>query len=620
MKPLKSKTTRKVRRPKATHKARGGWASARRLMGQAFRAMPGSAVMLALLAMSQSVLEGTSLMLVLPVLGSLGIGSGSNSSVTDFLRAAFGVLRIPYNLASTLAFLFLVGFVTAVVGMWQTWVAQSMLRQFVAELQIETYRTVINSRSSYLSRQKIGDTIAVLTKFIEQSGNAFILIVRMMTGYVVVAALIVVAMSQAWPFVLATLGVFLVLLWPMWRNSQILRRMVLECHTHVRQVGAHVAEHLRLSSTIKAFGAQTQSVTMIATHVRQTENVVVKLKKRIAVVRCLLDWMMMGLLCVAIYLGVEVLSVTVDRLLLLVGVFIRLVPNLIRLVNENQQLPLGLVAFDSVMDLNAVAASFAEPKGGLLLPEKLLVRGIDLQRVCVSDQGATILSDITMSIAPHTLTALVGASGAGKSTVAAVVLGLVEPSAGVITIDAQNLTTLDRQAWRRRTGYVSQDSPVFHGTIRENLSFAVPGADDIGMYAALDEAGVGDFVRGLPRGLDSEIGEQGSLISGGERQRIAIARALLRNPSLLILDEPTSALDSDTVQQIIATLQRLRKSTTILVIAHDLEVVRNADIIYVMDQGHIIERGNWHDLLNRRGQFFNLALLQGRTFVPNVAE
>src|SRR4029453_18683823 len=142
----------------------------------------------------------------------------------------------------------------------------------------------------------------------------------------------------------------------------------------------------------------------------------------------------------------------------------------------------------------------------------------------------------------RSFTALVGESGSGKTTIAATILGLTRPSAGSMVVDGVELNTIDLKSWRKRLGYVSQDAVVFGRSIRENLLFAVPDATDEQIFVALDSAGIGQFVRSLPEGLDTHVGEWGSLISGGERQRIAIARALLRDPLVLILDEGTSAL------------------------------------------------------------------------------
>jgi ATP-binding cassette subfamily C protein len=372
-----------------------------------------------------------------------------------------------------------------------------------------------------------------------------------------------------------------------------------------------MTEHLRLLPMVKAFGAEAQSLKMVEKHVAQAESRWVTFKRRIETVRVIWDVAMIGLLCLAIYAGVAVFSVTLDRLLVLVGISMRIVAAIRSVLVRTEQLPMLLAAFDGVTDLLTSARAAAEPKGGLPVPAALRT-GIVVQALKVTDGDQVLVDDVSLVIRPRSITALVGPSGAGKSTIANAVLGLVETAGGRVEIDGTDLARMDREAWRKRVGYVGQDIPLWNCSIRDNLLFAAPDADELQMYRALDEAGVGDFVRKLPRRLDTIVGEQGSLISGGERQRIAIARALLRKPLLLILDEPTSALDAETARKIVESIDVLRQTMAILIIAHDLSVVRNADIIYVVQQGKILEQGTWRDLIEGGGKLSELALIQQR--------
>mgnify|MGYP001590791000 FL=1 len=329
----------------------------------------------------------------------------------------------------------------------------------------------------------------------------------------------------------------------------------------------------------------------------------VDLRRRIAAVRALLDIVMVALLCLTIYLGAVVFGVTVERLVLLTAIFIRLVPILLRIVSQTHQIPLLLVAFDAVTEFSSRGRLSAEPKGGVAPPSRVLQAGITLRDVSVSTGSTVILDRVSLTVSPRSLTALVGQSGAGKSTIVSAILGLTPLTSGCIEIEGTDLSLIDRHEWRRRIGYVSQDVALFGGTIRENLAFAAPEADETAMRAALEDAGLGDFIRALPLGLDTHVGEQATLVSGGERQRLALARALVRQPVMLILDEPTSALDCETMEQILATLERIRKDVTILVVAHDLKLVHSADMIYLLDRGRVTEAGKWSDLIERRGQF-----------------
>ncbi|MGH9173140.1 MAG: ABC transporter ATP-binding protein, partial [Vicinamibacterales bacterium] len=203
---------------------------------------------------------------------------------------------------------------------------------------------------------------------------------------------------------------------------------------------------------------------------------------------------------------------------------------------------------------------------------------------------------LDMAIRQGTLTALVGASGAGKSTVADLLLGLLTPTEGQILVDGQPLTPDRLKAWRSQVGYVPQDTFLVHDTVRANLLWARPEASESDLWQALHLAAADEFVAGLAEGLDTVIGDRGLLISGGERQRLAFARALLRKPRLLILDEATNALDAENQSRIQRAIERLRHTTTIVMITHRLSTVRSADMIHVMDAGRLVDSGAWTEL------------------------
>ena len=228
------------------------------------------------------------------------------------------------------------------------------------------------------------------------------------------------------------------------------------------------------------------------------------------------------------------------------------------------------------------------------------------------DPQRTILSDVSFRIAPGHTCAVVGRSGSGKSTLARLLLGFYRPARGRILIDQQNLATLSPASVRRAIGVVPQDTALFNDTIGYNIAYGRIGASRDEIIAAARSAHVHDSIAALPEQYDTAVGERGVKISGGERQRLAIARAILKNPSILIFDEATSALDSDSEHAIEQELNRLSAHRTTLIIAHRLSSVVKADEILVMDQGRIVERGSHAALLELQGLYAHLWLLQQR--------
>jgi len=222
------------------------------------------------------------------------------------------------------------------------------------------------------------------------------------------------------------------------------------------------------------------------------------------------------------------------------------------------------------------------------------------------------LSDVSFVAPPGTTTALVGPSGAGKTTAVRLAMRLIDPQAGRVTLDGLDMRQVKQEALRRAIALVPQDVALFNDTLYANIAFARPDAADEEVRAAAEAAELGPFIDGLPNGMSTAVGERGLKLSGGERQRVGIARALLANPRLLVLDEATSALDGPTEAAIQETLRKVRAGRTTLVVAHRLSTIVDADQILVLRRGKIVERGTHTQLLDKRGEYAALWKRQTR--------
>ena len=262
----------------------------------------------------------------------------------------------------------------------------------------------------------------------------------------------------------------------------------------------------------------------------------------------------------------------------------------------------GLVAAERLFALVDAPAPPDEGAEAGPLGEALEVQGLE---VTYAD-GRRALQGVSLRVPAGARVALVGASGAGKSTLFSVLLGFQQPSGGQVLWDGQPLSSLRCGSVRAQAAWVPQEPVLFSGTVRHNLLLARPHATDAQLWEALGLAHAEDFVRQLPGGLEEPVGERGGRLSGGQRQRLALARAFLCRPSLLLLDEPTSALEAASEAAVGAGLAALMRGRTVLVIAHRLSTVRDADLIVVLDAGRVVEAGTHAELVAARGRYAQL--------------
>jgi ATP-binding cassette, subfamily B, bacterial MsbA len=226
------------------------------------------------------------------------------------------------------------------------------------------------------------------------------------------------------------------------------------------------------------------------------------------------------------------------------------------------------------------------------------------------DEGTQALRGVTLEIPGGKTVALVGASGAGKSTIMNLIPRFYDVGTGAVLVDGQDVRDVTLASLRSAIGLVSQEVSLFDDTVRANIAYGRFGATEDEIVAAAKAAAADDFIRALPQGYDTPVGEHGVKLSGGQRQRLSIARAMLKNAPILLLDEATSALDTESERQVQGALKTLMHGRTTLVIAHRLSTVIGADIIYVIDAGRVAERGSHAELLRRDGTYARLHALQ----------
>jgi ATP-binding cassette, subfamily B, heavy metal transporter len=369
--------------------------------------------------------------------------------------------------------------------------------------------------------------------------------------------------------------------------------------------------------TVKAFGREQGTVAGYASALADYVRAAVRANTSLSLLNALQALILnVGLAAMVLLAGLEVLEgrMQVGDMTIAVLLVIGLYQPLNMLGFNYREIRQAFIDMEQMVEIGRIVPDVADPVPARPLPPasgsgaRLTFDAVGFRH----GSRATGLEDITFETAPGTTTAIVGPSGAGKTTIVRLALRLVDPGSGRVTLDGIDLRDLARTDLRRAVALVPQDVALFNDTLGANIAFARPDATEAEIQAAAEAAELAAFIQATPGGLSVRVGERGLKLSGGERQRVGIARALLADPRLLILDEATSALDGPTEAAIQETLRRVRRNRTTLVVAHRLSTVVDADQILVLRQGRIVERGDHATLLSRGGEYAALWRRQTR--------
>ena len=393
------------------------------------------------------------------------------------------------------------------------------------------------------------------------------------------------------------------------------RRLSRASQDRVADVGAYVEETLNGIRVVQAFGHEAVDRARFAERVEGAfRTAVFRVRNRAALTAIVIAFVF-GAVTIVLWIGGrDVLSgrITAGELSAFVFYAIVVAGSTGALSEVLGDLQRAAGAMDRLMDLLATKAEIAAPVNPETLPSpaegRIQFDAVEFRYPSRPDQAA--LEAFSLSVEPGETVALVGPSGAGKTTVFQLLLRFYDPRAGAVRLDGIPLTNVDPEAARARIGLVPQDAVIFSSNVTENIRYGRPEASDAEVRAAAEAAHALEFIEKLPNGFDTDLGEKGVRLSGGQRQRLAIARAILRDPAVLLLDEATSALDAESERAVQQALERIMAGRTTLVIAHRLATVLSADRIVVMQDGRAVASGSHHELLATNALYARLAALQ----------
>jgi ATP-binding cassette subfamily C protein len=567
-----------------------------------------------------AVTSGLTIVLMIPLVEAAGVDVQAGRQSSRLFSAVLTVVGLKPSLALALAALVIVTAAQGVLNGLQARLTAAVTHDVACTLRRRVFAHMVGATWEFVSRYRTADHLHTLTGEIDRVGYGARNLLLLGGCGAVTIMYVALAVSISAPMtvvILAAGGVLALVLtgrrraaWQTGdRASSILGGMY--------RVLTDALAHLK---TIRSYGAESRHVDQFVRAAEDVRDCQVRTAARQADVKLVFDVGVVSILGVVAYLAIRRLAVPPAELFVLFVLFARLAPQLSSLHYHYQSLLAEAPAFAAIIAVDERCKAAAEARADCDEPISFQSE-VRLEHVSFAYDGQPVLAGVNVVIPAGRSIAIVGRSGAGKSTIADLVLGLLTPQTGRVLVDGVPLTAARFKAWRDRIGYVPQDPFLFHDTIRANLLWAARQASEEQLWGALRSASAADFVSRLPSGMDTVVGDRGVLLSGGERQRIALARALVRRPSLLIFDEATNSLDSENERVIQRAVEELHGHVSMLLITHRLSTVRRADRIYVLDEGRIVESGSWDDLIvTQGGRFEALSRAQGlEAEIPGIA-
>ncbi len=573
------------------------------------------------LAVLFAIFEGISLSLLLPILQYADGGDTAITESSGIIWQSINAFMEAFNLPITLPVLLFLAFIPIlfrqVVFYANAWYSAVVSTRVGLRLRMQTLDTLLDADPEFFTRHSVGYLANALIGQTAIGSNAILAVIKLLSIALLMLVYVAILLTLSVPLTLSVL-IFAVAVWLAVRAN--IRRIRDYAHVTTRvtqEVWATVVERLGMMRLVKLRHQKQPESRRIRDMLERLRTVDIHQARLGAMIEVTADPLLMLSAFFTLYLGIEAFGMTLPQLGLLLFVISRLNVKVKEFNAGRQAISLNMAGLLLVRDLSrdATAANTirpgATPFPGLCRELVLTDVTFDYPTAKAADgtvvsEGQAVLRGISVTIPAGSFTAVVGRSGAGKSTLVELLPRLREATGGSVTYDGADIASFDVGSLRRDVGYLTQDAMLFNASVRDNLVYGLGfEPTDEQLRSAIERAHAG-FVYDLPQGLETLLGDRGVRFSGGEQQRIALARVLLEDTSVLILDEPTSALDSESEAFIQDALAKLHGEKTIIVIAHRLATVIQADQLLVIDAGRVVERGTHRELIAKGGAYQKL--------------
>jgi ATP-binding cassette subfamily C protein len=540
-------------------------------------------------------LEGVGLSALLPVLtiamreapGAPDAVASDQSTLDAMVDRALDAVGLEPSLHALLPVIAIMFWLKAGIILYAKRQIGYTVAQIATDLRLELLQALMKARWSHFTRLRTGGAANALATEAQRASTAYEHMAQVCGHLIECLLYLGLAFAISIPITIGAAVAALVTLGGLNKLVTMSGKAGLRQTEHLKSLLTHVTDSLQAVKLLKATGRESLVEPLLEGDTTQLNKA---LRKRVfsrEALRSMQEPVLVTSLCVLVFVLVLLLDTPFAEILLLLGLFMRTNTSSNKMQRRYQQTITEASALWSMREMIDAAVADGETMTTGATPT--LERGVELRDVRVELDDATVLDGMSFAARAGEITALIGGSGAGKTTTADLVMGLVRPSAGDVYVDGVALAKLDLREWRELIGYVPQEILMLHDSVAKNVSMGDPNVSPEAIERALRDAGAWDFVSELPGGVECSVGERGMRLSGGQRQRIAIARALVHGAKLLVFDEATTALDPDSEAFVLAAIEALRGRATVLAISHQPALTGIADRIYRIADGKCAE-------------------------------
>lgn len=556
------------------------------------RSAPRLSIATLILLLAASLFEGVGYILLLPILGYLGFNPSSGNETHDSINPVIDPVINALNPHLSLGVLLLLFLGILALRAMLTYLAASLSAslkgQFLHHHRTSLHNALMTSSWTFLSTKRGSHLTHALTTQSNIIVNGVDTLYRGAAILLTMGVAVVIAALLSWKITLGVLGLSLIILWPL---KYFNRRAFLlgdQARKNMIDLFEHSLRYFKGLKTIKAGSAEDEVVSFFEGKSRDQSEMFSALERNHAKASLIYQMVSAIFLVGFVYLALTYFPNEKSQIIVLIIIFARLAPRANALQSYANNLAAIIPEYLAAKNLRLDAIAANDPKN-VSRSSPIIKQALDFSNLGFSYQGEVeppaVLKDITLSFPIQSSTAIVGPSGTGKTTLADIIASLLVPTLGEVKIDGKLLTESERNGLAQSIQYVTDEDFLFDDSVRRNLSLGHKDVTDADIWSALGKANAYDFVSALPQGLDTQIGDNGTRLSHGQRQRLSLTRGLVGNPQILILDEPTSALSQQDLKQIIDTLKLLSQDMIIIIITHDEPSFQWVDQIIRFDEG-----------------------------------